>query len=70
MAIAPGIVDTNMQETIRSSDVHDFRDLDQFKGFKEKGQLLNPEVVAQGILNLLLGEHFINGDITRVENFI
>jgi len=70
MAIAPGIVDTNMQETIRSSNSEDFRDIQQFKTFKEKGQLLKPEIVAQGILNLLLGEHFINGDITRVENFI
>lgn len=70
MAVAPGIVDTNMQETIRSSNSEDFRDIEQFKTFKEKGQLLKPEIVAQGILNLLLGEHFINGDITRVENFI
>lgn len=70
MAIAPGIVDTNMQETIRLSNSEDFRDIEQFKGFKEKGQLLNPEIAAQGILTLLLGEHFINGDITRVENFI
>lgn len=70
MAIAPGIMDTNMQEEIRSSDIKNFRDLEQFKNFKEKGALLSPDIVAKGILKLLLGADFINGDITRIENYL
>lgn len=70
MAVAPGIIDTGMQETIRLADKENFRDLDQFKSFKEKGTLLNPSVVASGIIKLLLGNDFINGDISRVENYL
>lgn len=70
MAIAPGIIDTGMQETIRSADLMNFRDLEQFKNFKSSGKLMDSSYVAKGVLKLLLGEEFINGDITRVENYL
>lgn len=43
----PGIVDTPMQELIRSLDANDFPQVDLFRSFKEKGKLLSPEKVAE-----------------------
>lgn len=70
VSLAPGIMDTEMQEKIRSADKEDFRDLKEFVGFKEKGKLVQAEAVAVGVLRLLLGDEFINGDVTRVESYL
>lgn len=52
-SIAPGIVDTNMQQKVRNSDAKDFPHLDKFIGYKEKGQLSSPELVASKILEII-----------------
>lgn len=52
-SIAPGIVDTNMQEQIRSTILEDFPHLDKFKGYKTKGQLTSAESVAAKILEVI-----------------
>ena len=51
--IAPGFVDTAMQEEVRSTPLDDFPLADAFKGFKESGALLPPEVVAKEIRSIL-----------------
>ncbi|MGC5324844.1 SDR family NAD(P)-dependent oxidoreductase [Brevibacillus sp. SYSU BS000544] len=49
--VNPGIMDTQMQENIRSaSDVH-FPDYQRFVAFKEEGKLATPESVALTIVN-------------------
>lgn len=49
--VDPGIMDTQMQENIRSaSDVH-FPDYQRFVSFKEEGKLATPESVALTIVN-------------------
>ncbi|OGT06672.1 MAG: hypothetical protein A2103_03635 [Gammaproteobacteria bacterium GWF2_41_13] len=50
----PGIVDTPMQELIRSLDVNDFPQVDFFRFFKEEGKLLSPQKVAECFGWLLL----------------
>ena len=48
----PGVVDTNMQKTLRSSDNSVFPHSDDFKELKNNGKLANPLNVAQSILNI------------------
>lgn len=45
-AVAPGIVDTDMQKTIRSSEVADFSRLEDFVDYKESGKLADAASVA------------------------
>ncbi len=52
-SIAPGIVDTNMQQQVRSVDSKDFPHLEKFIGYKTKGQLTSTEVVAKKILDVV-----------------
>ncbi len=53
--IDPGIVDTNMQATIRDTNERLFPELSRFIGFKEDGELENPATVAEKIYNILSG---------------
>lgn len=53
VSIAPGIIDTGMQERIRESDEEDFPLLDQFKEFKTSGMLSSPEETASKLIDLI-----------------
>jgi benzil reductase ((S)-benzoin forming) len=46
-SIAPGIVDTEMQSEIRSSNSEDFSRYDDFVRLKEQNELTSPEAVAK-----------------------
>lgn len=52
-SIAPGIVDTNMQQQVRNVNPKDFPHLEKFVGYKTKGQLTSTEVVAKKILEVV-----------------
>ena len=52
-SIAPGIVDTNMQQQVRASKPDDFPHLEKFIDYKKKDQLTSAEVVAQKILSVV-----------------
>lgn len=62
VSIAPGIIDTGMQETIRSSDKEGFPMLEKFIDFKESGKLSSPEDTAKRLLEWIQRE-----DLTSVE---
>ena len=49
ISIYPGVVDTGMQEKIRSSDKNDFSDVQRFIDMKSNSTLADPETVAQKI---------------------
>lgn len=51
--VAPGVVDTEMQQTIRSSSVADFPDHARFVELKESGTLRAPADVAKDLLELV-----------------
>ncbi len=51
-AVAPGIIDTAMQELIRSRDPKQFPDVERFRRFVEEDAFVTPEEVAQRILLL------------------
>jgi len=51
-SVAPGIIDTPMQEEIRKADPADFPMLQMFRDYKEKEQLWPPEKTAEHIIRL------------------
>ncbi|ANU28141.1 SDR family NAD(P)-dependent oxidoreductase [Planococcus versutus] len=46
VSVAPGIIDTGMQEIIRQSDVADFPLIEKFMDYKKNGLLSSPEETA------------------------
>jgi benzil reductase ((S)-benzoin forming) len=54
-AVAPGIVDTDMQATIRATPAEVFPVVDRFIGFKERDEFNSPAWVAQQVLDLVGG---------------
>lgn len=57
----PSIMDTRMQQEIRSSSVQAFQDVEQFKQYKRKNQLRDTDQVAQVLVNTLM-------DTVTIEN--
>jgi len=57
-SVRPGVIDTDMQATIRASKEEDFKDVQRFIAYKESGELLSPESVADRMLELLLSDTF------------
>jgi benzil reductase ((S)-benzoin forming) len=53
-AVAPGVIDTNMQETIRSTNSNDFSAVENFRAMKEEGVLFSPEQAASKLQKLLM----------------
>ena len=49
-SLAPGMVDTAMQESIRTADEQQFSQAKKFAGFREAGQLAAPARVAEKIV--------------------
>lgn len=55
VSIAPGVVDTPMQEEIRGTDVGDFPTLDRFVDLHESGELGDPADVARRLRSVVPG---------------
>jgi len=66
VSLAPGIVDTYLQETIRSSNDDDFALANQFREFRDDGKLLSPAFVGKKIVRLLHAEDFGKEIIMRI----
>lgn len=62
VSIAPGIIDTGMQETIRASEEDEFPLIDQFINYKEQGLLSSPEETAAKLISLMETEDFKGRD--------
>lgn len=69
VAIYPGVVDTNMQTTIRSTDKKDFKNLQRFIDLKENNELYTPEYVADTIYSINTLNKLKNGDVIDIRNF-
>lgn len=70
IAFSPGVMDTNMQETIRSSSKEAFKDLEQFKEFKEKNLLLAADVVANALVDLVLSHNVESGKVYNIKELL
>ncbi|MCG7344499.1 SDR family NAD(P)-dependent oxidoreductase [Sporosarcina sp. ACRSL] len=60
VSIAPGIIDTGMQETIRSSNAEDFPLLERFIDYKEHGYLSSAAETANKLIAVVEMENFKN----------
>lgn len=69
VAIYPGVVDTNMQTTIRSTNEKDFKNLQRFIDLKENNELYTPEFVANSIFKIDTENQLENGDIIDIRHF-
>ena len=69
IAFSPGIMDTDMQSTIRNAGKEDFSSIDQFKEYYEKGLLRAPEFVAKVLVDLL-ATPLENGRIYDIKEWI
>jgi benzil reductase ((S)-benzoin forming) len=53
ISIAPGIVDTKMQDEIRGFDKSKFSEVNRFISYKKENQLTSPEEVAHKLIQLI-----------------
>jgi benzil reductase ((S)-benzoin forming) len=60
-SVAPGVIDTAMQEKIRSASATNFSSLDTFLDLKKNDELTDPQVAADKLFRLIVHE-----DIGRV----
>ncbi|MFY3135171.1 SDR family oxidoreductase [Achromobacter xylosoxidans] len=69
VSLAPGIVDTDMQAAIRSSDPKSFPALAKFQDFHASGKLSSPANVASRILAYLDRDDFGATEIDDIRNY-
>ena len=68
VSIYPGVVDTDMQEQVRTSPKEKFKSVQRFIDFYEKGELSAPQEVAEKIYELQENGILKNGKIIDVRN--
>ncbi len=68
MAVAPGIIDTEMQSTIRATPDGQFIHKQKFVELKETGQLVKPEIAGEKLKELLFSDKFENGGIIDIRH--
>lgn len=68
-SLAPGVVDTPMQDEIRSASPSDFPKLDRFKDLKSSGSLVSAEETARKVLFLLDHPNRFEGVVQDVRKF-
>ncbi|MDQ1910086.1 SDR family NAD(P)-dependent oxidoreductase [Paenibacillus sp. GD4] len=67
-SLAPGVIDTQMQQEIRSSSPEAFPQLDRFLELKRSGQLTSPEQAAEQVLRFLHSDSCGFGSIADVRD--
>lgn len=65
-SIAPGVIDTGMQQTIRATSVDQFPMRERFEQLKQNGLLSSPETAAQQLIDHALSEAFGSVPVTDV----
>ena len=66
----PGVIDTRMQETIRSSDINEFPNLDRFKEYKSNNALAKAEDVAAALIKVVTSDDFGNQESYNVKDYL
>ncbi|KEO74454.1 SDR family NAD(P)-dependent oxidoreductase [Anditalea andensis] len=68
-ALSPGIIDSPMQESIRSADPSDFSKVGVFRDYKNSQQLASPEDVAEKVVYLIDHVERFNDVLQDVRKF-
>lgn len=66
--IGPGVIDTEMQGSIRASNANDFPSIERFVGLKNSGALQSPQQVAS-IIARIVDDGFASGTRIEVTNY-
>ncbi len=53
LSLAPGIIDTEMQDEIRTSEESGFSNIDRFIAYKKEGELTNAAVTAKQVIRFV-----------------
>jgi benzil reductase ((S)-benzoin forming) len=69
ISFAPGVVDTEMQSEIRSTEEEDFINLPQFRELYEAGILQDAETVGKFIADYLQSDRFEDGGVVDIRDF-
>ncbi|ALX48732.1 (S)-benzoin forming benzil reductase [Lentibacillus amyloliquefaciens] len=70
IAFSPGIMDTEMQERIRASDEDAFRDVEQFRAYKENNKLKSTDAIGGILIDILTDETSVeNGKIYHASDY-
>lgn len=67
LSYEPGLVETNMQKTARSTDPGEFPGHDTFKGFVDQGVLVEPAETVVGMVDFLASDPSTHFTETRFE---
>ncbi|MEY3474246.1 MAG: hypothetical protein RL087_704 [Pseudomonadota bacterium] len=67
-SLAPGVIDTDMQVQLRSTDPARFPDVGNFIGMKDKGQLTRPDDAARRVLAYLDRADFGSNPVADVRD--
>ncbi|TFE02011.1 SDR family NAD(P)-dependent oxidoreductase [Jeotgalibacillus salarius] len=70
ISYSPSIMDTGMQEEIRSTNADSFAAVETFQQYKEQGKLRKPEEVGGVLVNILLEEQLKNGKLYHVNDYL
>lgn len=68
-SLAPGVIDTDMQQVIRSSDAGDFPNLERFQNLHRQGQLSSPEHIADRIIQYIDRDDFGTTVLDDIRNY-
>lgn len=67
-ALAPGVIDTDMQVQLRGADPASFPDIGNFQGMKDKGMLSSPQDAAARVLAFLERPDFGSNPVADVRD--
>ena len=70
ISMAPGIIDTTMQDEIRKADQANFSNIEQFIEYKNKGNLAQPNDTAKQILKFILNDNLMEKTICSVRDLV
>lgn len=66
----PGVIDTDMQEEIRSSEENDFPDVARFQKYKENNNLYNKKTVAYVLKRVITSDNFAFSESFSISDFL
>lgn len=69
VSLAPGIIDTEMQSTVRAAAADQFPDVERFRTMKDQGQLVSPGAAAKRIRSYLERADFGVTEIDDLRNY-
>ena len=68
LSLAPGIIDTGMQEEIRKSDQKQFSNIDKFIDYKNQGDLSSPSLTALQVIRFIEEDKYWENVICSVRD--